>query len=531
MFAAFFAQAARSPGRQRVFRRTVIAHIAGLLALVALLPLSPRGGTPTVLFGQFLLIAGIVEGAILIGWRLTQLPKSQALEFLLVSPLRPFRILLHEASVGLVLLALVTLSGLPLLCLLAASGLLAESDLLVMTVLPCTWGAITGLLLTCWAYEPARVRRWGERVVMLLVLIYLVAGVLAGEKLLLWLQGLPKEVGYPLYRGLIAFRDYNPFGAMRYWTEQGTERAGEHMIGLEMGSLLLLLALLLRSACRLEPHFHERHYQPAILPDGAERGRMADRPLTWWAVKRVSEFSGRINLWLAGGFSVLYALYSIAGSHWPSWMGKSVFEIADRGLGLGGLATALVVLAAVPAAFQYGLWDANVQDRCKRLELLLLTRLQARDYWHAAAMAAWKRGRGYFMVALLLWSAALISGQAGLDRVLAAVAAGVLLWALYFALGFRSFSRGTHANGMGMLLTVGLPLAAIGLYRLGWPLLGSLLPPGSVYGATALTGVAWALGPMLAALLALVLARRGMQHCDDHLRRWYDRNQGRQVMT
>lgn len=181
MFAAFFAQAARSLGRQRVFRRIVVTHVALLLALLALLPLSPRGGTPTVLFGQFLLIAGIVQGAVLIGWRLTQLPKSQALEFLLVSPLRPFRVLLNEACVGLVLLALVTLSGLPVLCLLAASGLLSEGDLLVMTAMPCTWGAITGLLLTTWAYEPMRIRRLGERVVMVLVLIYLVAGVLAGR--------------------------------------------------------------------------------------------------------------------------------------------------------------------------------------------------------------------------------------------------------------------------------------------------------------------------------------------------------------
>ena len=48
------------------------------------------------------------------GWRLTQIPKSQALEFLLVSPLRPRRLFLAEALVGLTRLALVTLSGLPL---------------------------------------------------------------------------------------------------------------------------------------------------------------------------------------------------------------------------------------------------------------------------------------------------------------------------------------------------------------------------------------------------------------------------------
>ena len=62
--------------------------------------------------------------------------------------------------------------------------------------------------------------------------------------------------------------------------------------------------------------------------------------------------------------------------------------------GIPVLATALVVLAAVPAAFQYGLWDSNTPDRCRRLELLLLTGLTARDYWEAAAAAAWRRGAG-----------------------------------------------------------------------------------------------------------------------------------------
>ena len=70
------------------------------------------------------------------------------------------------------------------------------------------------------------------------------------------------------------------------------------------------------------------------------------------------------------------------------------------------IATALMLLATVPAAFQYGLWDSSAQDRCRRLELLLLTRLDARDYWEAAAAAAWRRGRGYFAVAVLLWAAA-----------------------------------------------------------------------------------------------------------------------------
>ena len=77
--------------------------------------------------------------------------------------------------------------------------------------------------------------------------------------------------------------------------------------------------------------------------------------MTWWAVKRVSRYSGQINVWLAGGFGLLYAAYTLASPNWPSWMGHAVFEIFDRMGGLPILATTLMVLATVPAAFQYGL--------------------------------------------------------------------------------------------------------------------------------------------------------------------------------
>ncbi|WP_410971866.1 hypothetical protein, partial [Salmonella sp. SAL4445] len=79
-----------------------------------------------------------------------------------------------------------------------------------------------------------------------------------------------------------------------------------------------------------------------------------DGPLAWWAVRRVTKYSGRINLWLAGGFGVLYALFTVAGPHWPAWLGRQVFVMFDQFGGIPVLATGLVLLAAVPAAFQYG---------------------------------------------------------------------------------------------------------------------------------------------------------------------------------
>ena len=121
MLAPFFLLAARSPTRQATFRRMVAAHLALLAG--AVLVLASQGPPPRPAFlGDLLLTAGVVEGALLVGWRLTQLPRSQALEFLLVSPLRPHSLFRAEAAVGLALLALVTLSGLPVLLILAASG-------------------------------------------------------------------------------------------------------------------------------------------------------------------------------------------------------------------------------------------------------------------------------------------------------------------------------------------------------------------------------------------------------------------------
>jgi len=209
-----------------------------------------------------------------------------------------------------------------------------------------------------------------------------------------------------------------------------------------------------------------------------------------------------------------------------------VFQLCDEVGGIATLTTGLVVLAAVPAAFQYGLWDSNAQDRCRRLELLLLTHLEARDYWEAAAAAAWRRGRGYLGVAVLLWIAAVLAGRISLAQVCAALATAVLLWSLYFTLGFGAFSRGVQASGLGLLLTIGLSLAAHVLTRLGGTLLGSLMPPGLVYSAHAPAGsLAWLISPLLLAELTLALSRRSLRECDSRLRRWYEHHHGRKVVN
>ncbi len=532
MLSSFLVLAARSPTRQSSFRSIVTAHLGLLLASVLAIDVLP--GQPFPLLGHLLLCAGIVEGALLIGWRLTQMPKSQALEFLLVSPLRPHRLLLNEVLTGSALLALVTLSGLPILAYLSAVGIVTPWDIGPLLLMPFSWGLLTGLGLTCFAYEPLIVRRGAELATLLLILFYLVVGILAGENLGHWLDVLPGDLKAGFLRGFFGFHLYNPFAVLRFWLEHGPAAAWDRFVWLETGLVLVLLVLAGRAAYRLQGHFHERHYQPARDVSGETRRPVGERPLSWWAVKRVSEYSGRINLWLAGGFGLLYAVYTVAGPYWPAWLGKRVFELCDGAGGIAGIATGLVLLSAVPAAFQYGLWDSNVQNRCRRLELLLLTELSPLDYWHAAASAAWKRGRGYFAVALLLWIAASVGTTrtaAGMSpwQVGGAVLAGLLLWAFYFTLGFRAFARGAQANGLGMLLTVGVPLLVYALYRLKLPLLAQFLPPGLVFGSAVhgVPNLCWLLlSALLLASATLFLAWRSLAHCDRDLRRWYDLNQG-----
>ncbi len=530
MFAPFFALAAVSPGRQVAFRTAVVLHlfVVGGAAWLVAVP-NPRAAAPWL--GHLLLIAGIVEGAALLGWRLTQLPKSQALEFLLVSPLRPQWVFVAEALVGLARLALVTLAGLPVLVLLCVVGCFDHLALLLLIVMPFTWGAVAGLTLTVWAYEGLGVRRWGERVMLAGILAYLAVGVLAGEHLQQWLAWLPAVWQQRVLHVALGFHVYNPFGLLGAWLAGDPWVPADWTVTLELVALGSLLVLGARGACRLQGHFQDRHYRPALGRRERRRTSPGNRPLAWWAVRRVSEYSGRINIWLAGGFGLLYALYTVAGPHWPAWLGRQVFQMADGAGGIPALATALVLLAAVPAAFQYGLWDSSAQDRCRRLELLLLTHLDGRDYWDAAGAAAWRRGRAYFAIAAVLWAAAVIAGQLAPVQAAAALASAVLLWALYFALGFRAFARGIQANRLGTLLTLGLPVAAVALYRAGWPALGGLVPPGAVYGAAGrLSGLVLLPGPLLFAGLTLLVGRRTLADCDRQLRQWYERHHGQKVL-
>ncbi|MBO0699391.1 MAG: hypothetical protein J2P46_13425 [Zavarzinella sp.] len=531
MLAPFLSLAMRAPARQSAFRRAAVAHLLFVSATGAALFAKP---TPAVyqLFAYALLGAGIVEGAVLLGWRLTQLPKSQALEFLLTSPVQPRRVFLAESLAGLGRFVLVQVAAVPALLPLVGRGLLNPVDLILLVGMPMIWGAVAGLGLTVWAYETLVVRRLGELVALLGILTYLTVGVLAGERLRTWLDALPATLSDPLFDAFKGLHTYNPFAVMAFWFDPRTVVpvvARERALLVAACGLGLALVLFARGMGRLKGHFHDRHYRPITDTRAAQTERIGERPLSWWAVRRVMEYSGRVNIWLAGGFGLVYAAYLLAGDHWPDWMGRAVFSIFEHLGGAPALITGLVVLAAVPAAFQYGLWDSTVQDRCRRLELLLLTNLDGSDYWHASLAAAWRRGRGYLTVAVVLWLAMLFSGRAAPEQVAASVAAAIVLWGFSFVVGFGAFSSGIQANGLGSLLTLGLPLLAAALAHSGVPMLAALVPPGAVYAAlTQPPTWQWLPGPLLVGLVTLGIARRVVGSCEGYLRTWYDRNQGTQ---
>ncbi|HMP02844.1 MAG TPA: hypothetical protein PKC45_10135 [Gemmatales bacterium] len=527
MLGPFFAVAVRSPARRRTTFVTALVHL--LLGTVA--STFAQGPTRPLVLGMTLLLAGIVEGAILIGWRLTQLPRSQALEFLLVSPLSPRRVFVSEALVGLARLALVQLSVLPLLVGLATLNLLAWADVFVFILMPFSWGALTGLGLTTWAYESVRVRRVGERLAGALILVYLVVGVLAAERLPSWLAVLPGAWGLRFLDFLRGMHENNPFTLLATWCLFPPRLALRPMVMLELVVLVVIGLFVLRCAWRLRGHFQDRHYTQKTESKRRRRGTIGRRPLSWWAVKRVMEYAGRVNLYLAGGFGVIYAAYIVAGDQWPPWLGRDTFRVIEMGMaGVPGLSTGLVILAAVPAAFQYGLWDSSIPDRCRRLELLLLTELDATDYLYAALAAAWQRGRGYLAVALLLWAASVYAGHLSLGQASAAVAASVILWGGYFAAGYWSFAKGLQANGLGSLLTLGLPLVAWLLHTVAGAETACLVPPGLVYVALTLGAEPlWWTAMLGYSVAGVILLHSTHRHCDRWLRRWFDRNQGKKT--
>src|SRR5262249_15238090 len=153
-------------------------------------------------------------------------------------------------------------------------------DVPVLLAMPFVFGAVTGLGLTTWAYEPIAVRRWGERIAILGVLVYLLVGVLAGERLGAWLNWPPFELGADVFRVLRLAHDYNPFGAMQFAMERPTLAWGRLVWTLPIGAGIAAV-LLARCAFRLHGHFHDEHYRPIVQSEAIIREPVGEDPLTW----------------------------------------------------------------------------------------------------------------------------------------------------------------------------------------------------------------------------------------------------------
>ncbi|MFO0949176.1 MAG: hypothetical protein U1D30_25240 [Planctomycetota bacterium] len=528
----FFEMAGRSPTRQTGFRQFLAIHVLSLAGVVLACAWMENRRLPGVV-GIAMVLLSVIEGALLLGWRLTQWPKSKALELLLVTSLSPRRAMLGEEFVGVTLYTFVSLSGLPILVGMVGLDWIEPTVAATLFLNAYSWGLVVGLGLVWWAYEPLRLRQWGEKFSLVGLLLYLIVGGLAGEHTFRVLDRVPLGMGSLVRDGMLYTNANNPF-ALAHRVGIGNEEGLVSRMAVS-GTVGIGLAILFvfRAAYRLKPHYVERHYQPAVAIAGENRGVIADRPLGWWAVRRVHEYSGRINLYLAAGASSLYALFLIAGPNWPAWLGTSIFTVFEMMGGVPGLTAGLVVLAAVPAAYQFGLWESNIPDRQKRLEVLLMTQLNVKDYLHASWSAAWSRGRGYFLSALVLWLAGYYAGRFSLTDLVLAILAGGSLVLFYFAAGFRFLAKSSGGTTTGLLLSLVLPLGTWGLAASNHTVLATFLPPGQVFFATnhstpsvASSGLV-ALSILATFALSITMLAHAYRAFDRDLRAWYSDSQGR----
>ena len=324
----------------------------------------------------------------------------------------------------------------------------------------------------------------------------------------------------------------NPFGVVRNWftLREGPQAAWPLFVQVTIIAGVMMGLFGLRATFRLKGHFHDRHYKPLESDRIDQSEHIGERPLSWWAVRRVMEYSGRVNVWLAGGFCFLYSAYIIAGDHWPPWMGRLVFQIFESWGGAAVVATAMSVLAAVPGGLP--VWA---------LGLVHLRPLQA-----ARTAAALRPLRPRLLAGLarggvaarlrlphLRGDALGLPGRVGTGRVAQragrrdgrVATVGVFLrgWlsrlldrASCERIGFDPHSRLPSPDGAPHprqleSLAAFLPTALCYL-----PLKSGLTET-------------WLAGFAVTLAITISLTDRGLSHCDRELRAWYDANQGRKT--
>jgi|GEM_PF-911096 len=461
-------------------------HLWGLSGALALLAtvwiFRPTGPAQTInVVAAVELAMGVLIGGSLTGWRATQLPKTRASEFYLITPVSDWVIVGGEILSGMLRSAYVLLAAAaPVVGWLWGAGWISPAQVAALAFLPVSIGWATGIGITVVAYEPIRVRKFFEGLMLVLVLVYLIG---FGFAALPILQGLNSGlVTYFNTDLLTVIRMLSPRRLLA--TDGGQDLTlGSYVFGFVVLVLIGCGLAVWRLVHRLRPHYLEeifgqqRSQKDYLKPIGAN-------PLSWWTARRVSRFRGRVNLYLGWATILLYSSWLLLGDHWPSYLGTGVMISFKQLGGAVMLGISALQFGLVPVAFLSGLWDSTVQLRIGRLELLLATPLSPREYLEGCIAAGWTRAKGYLPAVVVVWFAGAYAGNYSWTAFAALLVLGVIYTVLFFAIAFRQFARvaGDRAAATwGIGMSVAWPLASCALLALNLGRAAALTPLGGMY--------------------------------------------------
>jgi len=491
---------------------------------------------------QFLL--AVVCGGFLTAWRVTQLPKSRTYEFNLLTPSSDWELLAGELVAGMCRTAVVTLATAPLLAALWGVGWIAGAGCLALLIVPLAAGWLSGLLMAVVAFEPLWFRRLVERIVLMVVLVYLIVFGLLGHfcmpKIIVWWSGLTGTPAATFAQVGATTRYLNPFRLLGAVSHDPDSGLALRLIVVTAVLVLVGLLCFVRLVVRLRAHYEEENY---IRPADHRRSVRAigQNPLAWWTWRRVSQFRGHINLYLTWTTLVLYAAWMLLEDRWPPWLAMSQLQMIHRLGGEAMLSVAALQLAVVPMAFLNGLWDSNSQQRVQRLELLLITPLGGRQFLQASAVAAWTRGKGYALGAIVIWSASVIAGRIHWFEAAAILLLGSCYLLLCFAVAFRNFARVESDQSVtvrGLVWSIGMPLLTFALFQMGSHTLAAATPLGSIFvlSLPAAERASWVSCSMptiwfiastvsVACLISsLLLLKSAVRNFDQEIHHWFEAN-------
>lgn len=458
----------------------------GLLALVWAIrnPQTPAQCVAMVAWTQFLL--AVVVGGSLTGWRVTQMPKTRSAEFFLVTPRSDWEIVRAEVLSGLLRTAFVVGAGTPVIFAMWGVGWMQMSEAVSLAVIPTLCGWTAGLSLAAVAYAPLWFRRLIERLVLVAILAYLIVVGLFMKYFLMeglrwwtsWTEQSPTVFG-SFSRMLDYFNPFRLLGVLGSQSE-GVELRLLATVGL-LGGICLFDYWFL--GWRLRRHYLEENFGNQYRKKKYEKP-IGQNPLAWWTARRVSRFRGAVNLYLAWTTIGLYCGWMLLGDNWPDWAGDFLMRFFYMVGGSAIMGVFAVQFGLVPVGFLTGLWDSNQQQRVGRLELLLVTDLEPKEYLWGSVAASWTRGKWYAGAALFLWVCTAIAGRMSWWAALFVILCAANYALLFFAIAFRNFARigndRVSAN-LGLLMTVGIPFAIWGLFLVGLDQVAAATPLGGMF--------------------------------------------------